>query len=266
MAKDLIEIHTPGADAENTLDEVTNSNNSGGAISVDQLPDPAVPAPHEEPSTISTALVKIQTPHAAADVEAIATDETIRDSMSGGSINFWELPKIIIESGANPNLILQTLEGDIRTQQIELTIGFEQDYRAFHKKPYAKGGKQPPDCTSFDCITGNGQPGGECSSCPMAEDGAGQRCKLRKYLIVLYGDELLALNLSPTSRKAVRQFLLKLHTRGIPYYEVLLSMVAQKAEDFDFGTVALKYVRRLTPEEAQVPRKWHEFLKKLGRC
>ena len=65
----------------------------------------------------------------------------------------------------------------------------------YYKSKYS-GGNNPPDCSSIDGRTGHGDPGGECSSCPLnqfetAEEGKGKACKNRRLLYVLREGEVI---------------------------------------------------------------------------
>jgi tetratricopeptide (TPR) repeat protein len=69
-------------------------------------------------------------------------------------------------------------------------------------------------------------------------------------------DDLLlpeVVSLPPTSLKGARQFFLKLTTQGIPYYQAVIGMELEKAQNaagIQYGKALLKFVRRLTAEEA----------------
>jgi hypothetical protein len=205
---------------------------------------------------MSTDLIQIQTPRALAALEGNldVINEAIAANISGGGITDFDLPRIKISGGASPRWI---------------------DTRVYYKTAFGKGtGKQPPDCTSADGITGKGKPGGDCSRCPLAEygsadEGAGQACKQVKQVFVLRGDLLLpeVVSLPPTSLKGARQFFLKLTTQGIPYYQALIGLELEKVQNaagIQYGKAALKYVRRLTPEEAGRAQQYHELCRTLA--
>ena len=62
------------------------------------------------------------------------------------------------------------------------------------------GGNQPPDCCSFDGVTGEGEPGGACRKCPLNQFGSGENgakaCKNRRRIYVLREGEIFPLLLS----------------------------------------------------------------------
>jgi hypothetical protein len=166
----------------------------------------------------------------------------------------------------NPEETLARLDG---------VIVYARDTRVYYKTAFGKSsGKQPPDCTSSDGITGKGKPGGDCSRCPLAEYGSaevgsGQACKQVKQIFILRGDLLLpeVVSLPPTSLKGARQFVLKLTTPGIPYYQAVISMELEKAQNaagIQYGKAQLKFVRKLTPEEAARAQQYHQLCKTLA--
>ena len=221
---------------------------------------------------MSTDLIQIQTPRALAGIETNlnSINDAITTNISGGGISDFDLARVKISGGASPRWIAPTLEGEEMLERINGVIVFARDTRVYYRIAFGKGsGKQPPDCTSSDGITGKGKPGGECSRCPLAEygsaeEGAAQACKQVKQLFVLRGDLLLpeVVSLPPTSLKGARQFFLKLTTQGIPYYQALVGLEVEKAQNAGgilYGKAALKFVRRLTPEEAGRAQQYHEL-------
>jgi hypothetical protein len=168
-----------------------------------------------------------------------------------------------------------TLEGEHTLDRIIGVIAFARDTRVYYRTAFGKGnGNQPPDCSSSDGITGQGKPGGECSRCPLAEfgsaeEGGGQACRQVKQLFVLRDELLLpdVVSLPPTSLKAVRQFFLQLTRQGLAYWEVIVSLELEKitnAAGIQFGRAVLKFVRRLTPEEAARAHSYHELCRSLA--
>ena len=226
---------------------------------------------------MSADLIQIQTPRAlvALDGNLDAINEAIATNISGGGITDFDLPRVKISGGASPRWIVPTLEGEETLPRIDGVIVFSRDTRVYYKTAFGKSsGKQPPDCTSADGITGKGKPGGDCSRCPLAEygsaeEGAGQACKQVKQIFVLRGDLLLpeVVSLPPTSLKGARQFFLKLTTQGIPYYQALVGLELEKAQNaagIQYGKAALRFVRKLTPEEAGRAQQYHELCRTLA--
>lgn len=79
---------------------------------------------------------------------------------------------------------------------------------AYYKDKYT-GGNNPPDCSSFDGIAGEGDPGGSCRVCPFNQYGTGENggkvCKNRRRIYILREGEIFPLLLSlPTG--SLREF------------------------------------------------------------
>jgi hypothetical protein len=176
---------------------------------------------------------------------------------ASGSITEFDLPRIKVASGTALWLI-PDLEGDTTAPAIEGVVVHARDNRTYYKSKDA--GNVPPDCSSRDGLTGSGTPGGDCSSCPLAQwdsaqdGGEGQACKQSKQLFMLRGTSMLpeVVSIPPTSLKAVRQFFLKLVTQRVPYHHCILRIELEKAQNAQgkpYGKAALKFVRKLSPAE-----------------
>lgn len=99
-------------------------------------------------------------------------------------------------------------------KEFSAVILYHQPMRSFYKEAYT-GGTNPPNCGSFDNITGVGDPGGECESCLYNEFGTGingaKACKERRRLYLLREGDIFPMILSlPTgSLKAFSRYLMK---------------------------------------------------------
>jgi len=226
---------------------------------------------------MSTELTHIQTPRALSSLDSSleSINEAIATNITGGGISDFDLPRVKISGGASPRWIVPTLEGEETLPRLEGVVVYARDTRVYYKTAFGKSsGKQPPDCSSADGITGKGKPGGECAHCPLAEygsadEGAGQACKQVKQLFILRGDLLLpeVVSLPPTSLKGARQFFLKLTTQGIPYYQALVAIELEKAQNaagIQYGKAQLKFVRKLTAQEAARAQQYHQLCRTLA--
>ena len=78
-------------------------------------------------------------------------------------------------------------------KEFSAVILYHHPLHAYYKTKYT-GGNQPPDCGSFDGITGEGDPGGNCSTCPLNRFGTGENgskaCKNRRRIYVLREGEI----------------------------------------------------------------------------
>lgn len=223
---------------------------------------------------MSQELVQINAPRALTLAEeAIASvQEAFAINIAGGSVSEFDLPRIKVNPGTALWLI-PTLEGEETAQRIEGVIVFARDTRAYYASKDA--GNVPPDCSSPDGVTGQGKPGGDCARCPLArwdssQDGSGaQACKQVKQLFMLRGEAMFpeVVSLPPTSVKNARQFFLKLTTQGIPYFHALVAIELEKAQNGQgktYGKAVMKFLRRLTLEEAQRAVEFHQMCQQFA--
>ena len=158
------------------------------------------------------------------------------------------------------------------TQTIEGVIMLRQAVRAFWKDRVSEtGGGTPPDCASFDLLTGDGDNGNgagnhDCEDCPQAQfesavddagnPGAGQACKQVTRLFVLREGEILPvmMALAPTSYKEARRYTISLASRSKPLHSVVTRVgldqkTSQGGHAYSFAT--LQTVRELDADELE---------------
>ena len=84
-------------------------------------------------------------------------------------------------------------------KEFSAVILYHHPLFAYYKTKFA-GGNHPPDCGSFDGITGAGNPGGSCAECQYNKFGTGENgskaCKNRRRIYVLREGEIFPLLLS----------------------------------------------------------------------
>jgi hypothetical protein len=196
-----------------------------------------------------------------SEEEARAVKEAFATNIASGSITEFDLPRVKPVNG-EALWKIPTLEGHQTAQSIEGVIVFARDTRAYYPGKEIKN--QPPDCSSMDGITGAAKAGvnlgGPCKQCPMAQwdsaqDSTAQACKQSKQLFMLRGNSMFleVVSLPPTSLKAVRLFFLKLVTQGVQYHQCIVRMdlvEAKNAQQQTYGKADLKFVRRLSADEA----------------
>ena len=190
---------------------------------------------------------------------------------ASGSITEFDLPRIKVNSGTALWLI-PGLEGDTTAQVIDGVVVQARDTRVYYASKDA--GNAPPDCSSLDGETGVGTPGGACAGCSLAkwdsgENGA-QACKQVKQLFMLRGTSMLpeVVSLPPTSLKAVRQFFLKLATQGIQYYQCILRIELEKAQNQQgkvYGKAVMRFVRKLSPDEIARAEEMRTFVEGFSK-
>jgi hypothetical protein len=105
---------------------------------------------------------------------------------------------------------------------------------AYYKSKYT-GGSNPPDCGSFDGITGEGDPGGVCRQCRNNQFGTGENgskaCKNRRRIYILREGEIFPLLFSlPTgSLKELTRYLKRLLSKGKKSNSVVTKFSLRKA-------------------------------------
>ena len=133
-----------------------------------------------------------------------------------------------------------------------------QTVRAYYATEFT-GGNEPPDCSSRDGKTGNGEPGGICKNCPFAQWGSaknnGQACSQRMHILFLAEGSILPifLNLPPSSLGAFKNYTYGLCAKALPMWGVVteLTLTPQKnAGGIDYNMVEFSNAEVL-PEDAQ---------------
>ena len=144
--------------------------------------------------------------------------------------------------------------------------------RAYFKTKFT-GASNPPDCGSLDGLTGYGNPGGDCKTCPFNEFGTWENdakaCKERQRLYLLREGELFPVVLSiPTgSLRELGRYLMRLLSKGLKSNAVVTRFSLSKATNkggIVYAKAAFKVERRLTAEELPLIVKLSEQIKTIS--
>ena len=169
----------------------------------------------------------------------------------------FSLDRVKIPSGGMTAFEVPTGDGETTEleKEIDCVILLSHPANAFYREAY-KGGSNPPDCGSFDGVTGsNGQ---SCKTCPYNQFGSGEgkakACKNRRMLYLLRENELfpLILNLPTGSLKGFTKYVQSLLSRGKRPNQVVTKISLRKASSsssIEFSQAVFKCVRALAPEE-----------------
>ena len=131
---------------------------------------------------------------------------------------------------------------------------------AYYRDKYA-GGNEPPDCGSFDGITGEGDPGGACAKCRYNQfgsgEGGGKACKNRRRIYILREGEVFPLLLSlPTgSLKEFTRYIQRLLSHGKKSLSVVTRFSLKKtvnAGGIAYSQAQFRVDRVLTEQEQSV--------------
>jgi len=133
-----------------------------------------------------------------------------------------------------------------------------------------QGENNPPDCGIFDGVSGIGNPGGPCQTCPFNKFGSGEgkakACKNRRMLYVLREGEVfpLMLNLPTGSLKEFTNYVKHQAAKGRRLNQVVTKISIRRAtsgEGMDFSQAQFAFERMLTAEERAVIAQMTEQVK-----
>ena len=143
----------------------------------------------------------------------------------------------------------------------------------YYKEKYT-GGSNPPDCGSFDGVTGEGTPGGVCAQCPLNQFGSGENnskaCKTRRRVFLLREGELFPLILSlPTgSMREFSRYIKRLLSKGKKSNMVVTRFSLKKATNASgiaYSQAQFTIDRPLTSEEQILINRLSEQVKQYSR-
>ncbi len=131
-----------------------------------------------------------------------------------------QFSKIKIPAGGGIAFEIPGEDGEAESvKEFTAVIVHQHAVNAYYKTAFS-GGHNPPDCGSIDGITGKGDPGGDCMSCPLnafgTKENGGKACQNRFHLFLLREGELfpMLLSLPAGSRQVIRDYMKLLISRG----------------------------------------------------
>lgn len=126
-------------------------------------------------------------------------------------------------------------EDDVEmVKEITGVILYNHPAFSYYTEKYT-GGNNPPDCGSFDGVTGHGNPGDNCGSCPYNQfgsgDGQSKACKNRRMLYILQEGELFpqVLSLPTGSLKEFTKYVKRQLSKGRKLNQVVTKISLKKA-------------------------------------
>lgn len=169
----------------------------------------------------------------------------------------FSLDRVKIPSGGMTAFEVPTGDGETTEleKEIDCVILISHPANAYYKDAY-KGGSNPPDCGSFDGITGSS--GASCKTCPYNQFGSGEgkakACKNRRMMYLLRENELfpLILNLPTGSLRSFTKYVQSLLSRGKRPHQVVTRISLRKAKNGDspeFSQAVFKCLRVLDQKE-----------------
>lgn len=217
----------------------------------------------KKPATdeISTALANVIEP----DTFVVLQDgsealEALAYNIQGEQIDEFDLDRVSVPAAGG---LAFTLPDDDVTKEITgimISVGVR---RAYWDKPFGEE-NGPPVCSSSDGIRGNGDPGGDCASCPLnqfgtakkddGQPGRGKACRESRAIFMLRESDRLPLVVSApaSSLKGAKQYLMKLpviRTRAL----TTIALVKDKSSDgVAYSRLVLSFVGKL-PDSVDGP-------------
>jgi hypothetical protein len=158
-------------------------------------------------------------------------------------------------------------------KEFSAVILYHHPLFAYYATKYT-GGSNPPDCGSFDGVSGEGDPGGECKNCSLNRFGTGENgskaCKNRRRIYVLREGEIFPLLLSlPTgSLKEFTRYLKRLLGKGRKSNSVVTRFSLRKAVNsggLAYSQAQFALDRPLTAEEHALIEKLSEQVKTYSK-
>ena len=172
----------------------------------------------------------------------------------GRALELSDLEKWVIDKGTF------TSNFDASAEEIECIIIAKRYERRYYEN--SESLDTPPDCYSYDLISGHGNPGIHCSECPnnVFVSNKGKDCKDRAEVIFLKKGDMIPsrINLPTMSVSILKKYLLSLTAKGKLFKNVVTKMSLTKeknASGKSYSKLKLEAIGELAGH--------HEILKQL---
>ena len=195
----------------------------------------------------------------------------VAEELDGLNVTF---ERIRIPSAGSTVFEVPGEDGDAATvKEFSAVILYHHPLLASYKTKYT-GGNNPPDCGSFDGVTGEGDPGGVCKNCALNQFGTGENgskaCKNRRRIYLLQEGETFPLLLSlPTgSLREFTRYVMRLLSKGMKSNAVITRFSLKKATNaggLAYSQAVLSIDRVLTPEEHALIQRMTEQTKAFSK-
>lgn len=195
-------------------------------------------------------------------------------NLGGEDMSITDLDRIKVPSGGSTFWTVVDAGGERPLAALEGVLVHATRRRGYWKDPNPSG--SPPDCASNDCVTGYGNPGGECGKCPLnsfgsavkqdGTQGKGKRCKEVGLLFLLRPGAALpsVISVPPGSLKQIRTYKVRLAGMELPFYSVLTRLTLSRvksADGIDYAQIVPSMVSKL--DDVMLPRVL-EYINVLG--
>lgn len=207
-------------------------------------------------------------------------EERMAINFEGVDLANIDLPKVkILHAGALMFQLPESADGKTeKVEELEAIILYKQRTRGWWRQEFS-GGHNPPNCGSFDGITGEDTQSDppktvKCDTCPKSEwgsdpkGGRGQACKDMRRLFLRLPNRMIpaVLIVPPTSIKVVDNFMFRLLSGSTPYaytdIRVKLTLDSEKnADDKEYSKLKLSMVEELSETERQISARMRHMFK-----
>jgi hypothetical protein len=202
----------------------------------------------------------------------------IDETLGGHVFSPRMLSRIKVPSGDDHDFKLETPSGVERRSSIIGTIVAFRAARAYWKKAYGIGRVGPPDCSSRDGFIGEGDPGGDCPTCPLAafntaraadgSAGPGQACKELREMLVLLPGQILPhlLAVPPTSLSNFTKYSFNLLSASMDYWAVTTKLTLEPATStggIHYARIRFQLHSTMPEKEALAFSPYHERMRDL---
>jgi len=194
----------------------------------------------------------------------------IADMLGGEDVDSTMLPSLTVPGAGSTIWEMPENDDETHSPEVEGIIIHWVATRAFYTSNYGEGdGDGAPDCFSPDSITGFGNPGGECKTCPMnewgsASQGNGKACKERRMIYILRENSLvpMVVQAPSASLKAFRTYVLAMLDRGGAKFghTTRFGLRAARAGNRTYSQITFGRGRKLSNEQAQLVRAYAEMV------
>lgn len=202
-------------------------------------------------SKAQTTAVAVITASEFAAMEVLGSEpgalaELMKENV-GTEVSAFDLPRIKVPTGGGQFWTFQTAEGPVSVPFVEGIIVVKNQTKSYWKESYDDATETtPPDCQSSDCITGIGNPGGACATCPFnqyesAEKGDGKACKDQADVFIITREGIVptAIQVPRTSLKPLKQYGIIIMNAGKSIHDVVtrFSLHTEKKQGKDTAII-----------------------------
>ena len=220
---------------------------------------------------MSDNLPAVQERYQIMTFEPAELKEIISENLGGAGMSHLDLPRVRIPTGGGTQWTIPDPEGEKSERVLKGIIVYQTVARGYWEASFDEGGGQPPTCYSNDGKTGQGDPGGDCSTCKFNQwnsdrrGGKGKACRELRLLFMIQGDSLLptVIALPPTSVKPAHHYFVSLTQKGIPYWGVETEIVLEKERSdngISYAKASFKMAQKLSKEETATMRAYKEAI------